>query len=89
MTRLWLLVFVLGCGGDTVHHLPDGPPIAIDAAPDAPAPAPAVFGRETTSAGGHLSSASFVVDVQVGHAIAQTPTASTSFTVQGNAPVKP
>ena len=92
MYRLMCLVALslAACNHDA--HYTDGglPPdaravdggVAIDAAPPAP-------GREVTSGAGHMASAHYVVDVQVGHGYAQSPISSNSYHVQGNAPVKP
>jgi hypothetical protein len=83
--------------------LPDAPPLPdaaevdaadIDAAPPDAAPPdampdPPVFGQELTSTGGRASSASYVIDVQVGHGTAQTRAQSSSYRIEGNAPIKP
>lgn len=93
------LAAAVGCKDE--HHFTDAaPPIdapivdgsggidaGIDAGPIDAAPSPP--GQQLTTGGGRLSSPSFVLDVQVGHGVVQSPVQSASFRIEGNAPVKP
>jgi hypothetical protein len=65
---------------------PDAMPDAMIEPPDAAPPAP---GQELTGAAGRVTSPSYVLDVQVGHGAVQSRTQSSSYRLEGNAPVKP
>jgi|GEM_PF-3363601 len=53
---------------------------------DGPAPSP---GQELTSGGGRLTSTTFTMDVQLGHAVGQHGLDSTTYRLQANTPIKP
>jgi hypothetical protein len=51
--------------------------------------APPPKGQEIVTGGGHMSGATFQLDVQVGHPYQQQPIEGATQTLQGNAVVKP
>lgn len=58
---------------------------------DAPSPDAQMVGqsREIVSGAGRASSATYQLDMEVGHAIQQKKTSSATYTLEGNASVKP
>lgn len=64
----------------------DGP---VDAPIDAPPPPPPAKGQEMVTGAGRVTSATYQMDVQVGNFHAQSKATSATFTIEGNATVKP
>lgn len=76
-----------GTPDDAAHDAPLGDG-GIDAPGDAPLPPPAT-GQELVTGAGRLTGATFQLDVQIGNFHAQSRATSTTFTLEGNATVKP
>jgi hypothetical protein len=92
------LALVAGCGSvHAEHDGGSGPPVdarlLADATEIADAgradAAPPPKGQEIVTGSGHLSGATFQLDVQIGHAYEQRPASGPTQTLQGNAVVKP
>ena len=94
-----LLLLVAACGnisrkGDDAGIRDDAPIDAtmidatmIDATPvDAP---PATPAREIVGGAGRLTGATYMLDVEVGHSFSQNKASGATYTIEGNAAVKP
>jgi hypothetical protein len=89
MTRLaWLFIGCAACGNITRKADDGGVPkdASSDAAPDA-----AMFGqsREVVSGAGRASGPTYTIDMEVGHVVSQKKTTGPTYTLEGNAAVKP
>lgn len=100
MTR-WVAVLLVGlaaCGNitrksDDAGVVHDDAPVD-DAGIDAPADAsidapPPSESREIMSGGGTLTGAMYTFEVEVGHAFQQSQASGPTYTIEGNAAVKP
>jgi hypothetical protein len=88
-----LCVGVLGACGPASRPFDDdsGVQVPIDAPIDTPivaqiAPTP---GRELVNVAGRATSASYVMDVEVGEPIGQRPITGTTYRLEGNAAISP
>lgn len=61
----------------------------VDAPIDAPPPPPPAKGQEMVTGAGRLTGSTYQLDVQVGNFHAQSKATSATFTIEGNATVKP
>jgi hypothetical protein len=61
----------------------------VDAGIDAPPALPPTESREIVNGAGRLTGATFTLDVQIGHGISQERASGATFTIEGNAAVKP
>lgn len=75
-----LLVALAGCPGD-----PPASDAGIDAAPAAPPPP----GQALTTTSGRLTSATYTLDVQVGHGLDQRPAAGATHHLEPSTVIKP
>jgi hypothetical protein len=67
----------------------DAPPdMAVDA-PDAAEQPPPTPSRELVGGAARMSSTTYTLDVEIGHAFSQQPAKSATYTIQGNAAIKP
>jgi hypothetical protein len=100
MMRLVLLVIVCvaACGNITRKQDDagirddakiDATMMIVDAAIDAPPPLPPTESREIVNGAGRLTGATFTMDVQIGHGVSQVRASGATFTIEGNAAVKP
>lgn len=83
-----LLVMLAACG--SVHRSGDdaGPPGDADPPGDGGSGA-AAPGLELVGAAGHLASATYTFDVQLGHSMSQAGAASATYRMAGTPAVKP
>lgn len=101
MTTLLALCALCACGpigrpdhgnGDTPYDamidtaVYDAPP---DMPPDTPPQPPPTPSRELVGGVARMSSARYTLDVEIGHAFSQLPAESATYTIQGNAAIKP
>lgn len=91
-----LLFCSAACGSVSSRPPDDATPIdggadaAIDAGDiDAPPPTPPTPSREVVGGAGRVRGTTFTFDVELGHPIGQQPARGATFTLQGNAAVKP
>jgi hypothetical protein len=95
-TGVVLLLTTVACGNIT-RKQEDGGIVPDDAAvddavitPDAPDEVAApTESREVVSGGAKLTGATYTFEVQVGHGIDQRPATGATYTLEGNAAVKP
>jgi hypothetical protein len=78
---LLLICVAAGCGDVTRPGTGDGGP--PDANPGAGA------AREIVGGAGRVTGATYTLDVQVGHPVSQEPASGATYTIEGNAAVKP
>lgn len=96
MTRLWLLLIVcLTACGNITRKQEDGGVVKDDAGIDAKmddasidAPPPKES-HEVVSGGARMSGATYTFEVQLGHPIQQSAATGPTYTMEGNAAVKP
>ena len=68
----------------------DAPDAAVDAPPDVQeVQPPPTASRDLISGAGRLSSATYTFDVEIGHPVSQQPASGATYTIQGNAAIKP
>jgi hypothetical protein len=76
-------------GPDDAQHddatVPDAPDAAVDP-PEQPPPTPS---RDLVGGAGRLSSATYTFDIEIGHPVSQQPASGATYTIQGNAAIKP
>ena len=105
MTSLLTLYALAACGnvtrpghGGGTHDdaqpydaaVPDAPDAAIDAPPDVPeVQPPPTPSRDLVGGAGRLHSTTYTFDVEIGHPVSQQPAVGATYTIQGNAAIKP
>jgi hypothetical protein len=82
-----LILFATACGNITRKSNDAGVP--IDGQPDALVDAPVGQSREIVSGAKHLSGATYQFDVEIGHSVSQRKITGPTYTLEGNASVKP
>ena len=94
MTSLLILVALVACGPVTRpgHGAPDDAPTDTavpDVPPDIPEQPPPTPSRDLVGGAGRLSSATYTFDIEIGHPISQQPASGATYTIEGNAAIKP
>jgi hypothetical protein len=91
-----LLALLVAACGSTSRPFDDGgvdPPddaMPFDAeVPDAVPQLPPTPSREFVGGAGRVSGATYTFDVEIGHPIGQQPASGATYTMEGNAAVKP
>jgi hypothetical protein len=90
LTSLLTVFAVAACGDITRPGQGNRDDAAVpDAPPDVPEQPPPTPSRDLVGGAGRLSGATFTLEVEIGHPISQEPARGTTYTIQGNAAIKP
>jgi hypothetical protein len=93
LTCALLLCGAIAACGSTTRPIDDGdgglPPDADTREFDAEPQLPPTPSRELVGGAGRLQGATYTLDVEIGHPVSQQPASGATYTIEGNAAIKP
>ena len=89
MLRSLMMIFLATACGNITRKADDGGVTPKDGGIDAMVDAPVGQSREIVSGAKHMSGATYQLDVEVGHPVSQRKITGATYTLEGNASVKP